>query len=246
MKEIHPTAVIGLDVKLGNDVSIGPFTCIYGPASIGAGTVIGSHCLLGDPGGASQSPIHIGVGCVIRSHTVIYAGCHLADGVQTGHRVTMRSGCHVGEQCMIGTASDLQGDLQIGRYSRLHSDVHLCQGSNVGGFVFIYPRVTFTNDRYPPSQQTTAPSVADYTQVGAGSMLMPGVRIGRHCLIAALSLVNTDFDDDAFLKGTPARRVGRASEMRQREEVLYPWPQRFDRNMPWQGIDFDQWTEREP
>jgi hypothetical protein len=33
--------------------------------------------------------------------------------------------------------------------------------------------------------------------------------------------------------------------MREREEVLYPWPQRFDRNMPWQGIDFDQWTERE-
>jgi len=245
MKGVHPTAIIGPQVQLGTDVSIGPFTLIDGDVTIGNGTQIGSHCLLCGQTDAASAPLRIGARCVVRSHSIIYDGCRLAEGVQTGHRVTLRSGCDIGAHCMIGTGCDLQGDLRVGRYSRLHSDVHLCQGSDVGSYVFIYPRVTFTNDRYPPSHTTMAPTVADYTQVGAGSMLMPGVRIGKNCLVAAMSLVNSDFEDDSFLKGTPARRVGRASEMRERDEVLYPWPQRFDRNMPWQGIDFDQWTERE-
>ena len=26
-------------------------------------------------------------------------------------------------------------------------------------------------------------------------------------------------------------------------EAHYPWPNRFDRGMPWMGVDYNQWLE---
>lgn len=232
MNPIHPTALLVGEVSLCQDVEIGPYTIVNGPCHIGSGTTIGSHCLIGE-GDPAFGPITIGPNCVVRSHSVVYFGVEMGNNCETGHAVVIRDRSVIGNFCMIGTASDLQGDLSIGHHSRLHSDVHLCRGSKVGQFVFIYPRTTFTNDKYPPSELTHGPSVGDYTQIGAGSLLMPGISIGQHCLIAAHSVVTKNFGDDQFVKGSPAKALGKASEIRVDHQPLYPWPQRFDRGMPW-------------
>lgn len=45
--KIHPTAIVHKNVKLANDVEIGPYSIIEDEVSIGSGTVIGSHCFVG-------------------------------------------------------------------------------------------------------------------------------------------------------------------------------------------------------
>ena len=45
------------------------------------------------------------------------------------------------------------------------------------------------------------------TWVGARSILLPGVTIGRRCLVAAGSIVSRDFGDDVLVAGNPAREI---------------------------------------
>ena len=45
------------------------------------------------------------------------------------------------------------------------------------------------------------------TWVGARSIILPGVTIGRRCLIAAGSVVSRDVPDDTLVAGNPARVV---------------------------------------
>jgi len=44
--QIHSTALVSKKAKLGEDVSVGPYSVISGGVVIGAGTKIGSHCVL--------------------------------------------------------------------------------------------------------------------------------------------------------------------------------------------------------
>ena len=43
---IHPSAVIGEEVQIADNVTIGPFCLIEGKVKIGKGTILHSHCVL--------------------------------------------------------------------------------------------------------------------------------------------------------------------------------------------------------
>ena len=51
-------------------------------------------------------------------------------------------------------------------------------------------------------------SIGAYSFVGAGSVILPGVTVGRGVLIAAMSLVTRDVPDYAIVRGQPAKVVG--------------------------------------
>jgi acetyltransferase-like isoleucine patch superfamily enzyme len=50
--------------------------------------------------------------------------------------------------------------------------------------------------------------IGDYTFIGAGSIVMPGVSLGKGCLVGAGSLVNMSAPDFSLLRGSPAQIVG--------------------------------------
>ena len=50
--------------------------------------------------------------------------------------------------------------------------------------------------------------IGAYSFVGAGSVILPGVRVGRGVLVAAMSLVTRDVPDYAIVRGQPAKVVG--------------------------------------
>ena len=50
--------------------------------------------------------------------------------------------------------------------------------------------------------------IGEFTFVGAGSTIMPGVTLGRGCLVSANSLVTKSAPDYAILRGSPAKIVG--------------------------------------
>ena len=56
----------------------------------------------------------------------------------------------------------------------------------------------------------TAPvSVGEGTLIGMGSVILPGVTIGRHCMIGANSVVSRDIPDFCVAAGAPARIIRR-------------------------------------
>ena len=49
--------------------------------------------------------------------------------------------------------------------------------------------------------------IGDGTWVGARAIILPGVTIGRRCLVAAGSVVSKDVSDDTLVAGNPARAI---------------------------------------
>lgn len=71
---IHKTAVIGDNVQLGNNISVGAYVVIEDGASIGNDCIIKSHVHIGHD-------VKLGDGCVIHPHVTIYDNCQLGSQV---------------------------------------------------------------------------------------------------------------------------------------------------------------------
>jgi len=78
---------------------------------------------------------------------------------------------------------------------------------SIGSNCFIAPRVTFTNDKYPPSGKPNWKHtvIEDDVAIGAGSTILPGVRIKKGALIGAGSVVTHDIGENEVWCGNPAK-----------------------------------------
>ncbi len=239
---IHPTAFVADGAEVASDVEVGAFTLIHPGARIGGGTVIGSHCSIGEPTELAQDrPLILGSGCIVRSHSVLYAGSTFQDGLETGHHVTLREGIVAGPNLRVGTLADLQGDTTFGRYVRLHSAVQVHKGSTIGDFVWIFPSAVLTNDPHPPSDVAFAGVVVEeYAVIAAMACVVSGVRVGARSLVAASSMVTRDVPPDSVVRGAPARLVGPTSGVILRDgsgAPAYPWTTHFHRGYPQHVLD---------
>ena len=80
---IHSTAIIGENVVLGENISIGPYTIIDENVVIGANTIIESHCRIKAQCTIGESNI-IASHCVIGAKTTIGSNCKFESGVNLG------------------------------------------------------------------------------------------------------------------------------------------------------------------
>lgn len=247
---IDERAVVGEGAILGEGVTVGAFAVVYDGVTLGDGSFVGPHSILGEPPGdyydrADTAPdgCNIGAGSVIRSHTVIYDGVTAGPGLSTGHRVTIREGSRLGKDCRVGTMSDLQGDLTVGDHVRMHSSVHIGQLSTVESFVWIFPFVVLTNDPHPPSDTCTqGPTIRQFAVLATNSVIMPGIEVGAHALVGAMSLVTRDVLPHRIAAGSPARDVGAVESVRCKEgrlDPVYPWPAHFRRGYSDGAFEFD-------
>lgn len=245
---------LGKNVILGKNVKIGDGTIIYDNVEIGDNSIIANGCEIGEPLNdyySNENYINpktiIGRNSLIRSHSIIYAGSSFGDFFQTGHRVTIRENTEMGNNCSVGTLSDIQGFVKFGNYCRLHSNVHICQKAIIGNFVFFYPYVVLTNDPTPPSEICIGPTIGDYSQITTGSLIMPGIKIGENCLVAAGSIVTKDVDDFSLVLGVPAQKKCDIRDIKSRynkNESYYPWMYNFKRGMPWKDIGYIEWLKK--
>ena len=79
--------------------------------------------------------------------------------------------------------------------------------------MFIGPGVTCTDDRHPkilaPGESYTAepPTIEDFVSIGAGAVILPGVRIGHHAKVAAGAIVTRHVAPHTLVRCLPARVV---------------------------------------
>jgi len=82
----------------------------------------------------------------------------------------------------------------------------------VGDDVFIGPNATFANDKYPRSKmlrQKTADTIIESgASIGAGAIILPGVKIGRKAMVGAGAVVTRSVPPNAIVTGNPARISG--------------------------------------
>lgn len=247
---ISPTATIGKNARIGDN------TVIYDNVIIGDNVTICNDCVIGEPTNSYyknsdtyQNPeCKIGDNSMIRSHCIIYAGSSFGEGLITGHRATVREGARFGAHCLISTLVDVQGKCTVGNYSRLYSNVHLGEKTALGDYVFVYPYTVFTNDPLPPSGQMSGSTVGDYSIITVHCSVLPGVKIGTHCLVGANSVISRDIEDYSFAIGSPAKKLKDVREIPSKENMNishYPWPPNFDRGMPWEGKDYQSWLSEQ-
>jgi len=254
MKFNKKNIVISPSAKIGKNVKIGDNTVIYDNVEIGDNSIICNDCVLGEPLNAYYFDQHynnpilkIGHNALVRSHSILYAGSTIGDNFTCGHRVTIRENVIAGNYLSIGTLCDIQGYVTFGNYCRLHSNVHIGQQSTIGNFVFIYPYVVFTNDPHPPSNICKGPTVGDFTQIAVHTVILPMAIIGKNCLIGANSTVGGNYGDELLIVGSPAKSIGSVTSIKSKEKegvMHYPWMYHFERGMPWEGIGYDAWKEK--
>ena len=150
---VHPTAVIGRDVVLGENVSIQPFVVIEDEARIGADTVVGAHGYIGH--GAS-----VGAGCQLAPRVTVGARCVV------GSRVIIHSGAVLGSD---GFGFECSG----GRHVKIPQTgiVQIDDDVEIGA------NVTIDRARFGRTWIQEGTKIDNLVQIAHN------VVIGRHCLI---------------------------------------------------------------
>jgi UDP-2-acetamido-3-amino-2,3-dideoxy-glucuronate N-acetyltransferase len=90
--------------------------------------------------------------------------------------------------------------------------VQLWDGLRIGDDVFIGPNASFSNDKLPRSRQhqqrVLQTHVESGASIGAGAVVLPGIRIGRNAMVGAGAVVTRSVPPNAIVVGNPARIVG--------------------------------------
>jgi len=151
-------------------------------------------------------------------YCVIADEVSIGEGTRVGNFVLVRAQTRIGSGCTIGSYVDIEGDVVIGNNVSLQSACYITRGVVIEDDVFCGPRVTTMNDKTIVHRRPKltfdrkAPVIRRGARVGGGSVLLPGVTVGRNALVGAGSVVTRDVPDFAIVVGNPARVVGRVPE----------------------------------
>lgn len=116
--------------------------------------------------------------------------------------------CKVGENCKIDAYVYIEEGVTVGNNCKIRPFVFIPSGVTIEDNVFIGPNVTFTNDKYPKAQgewKLLPTRIRKGASIGANSVILPGLTIGKQALIGAGSVVTRDVPDYAIVSGNPAR-----------------------------------------
>jgi UDP-2-acetamido-3-amino-2,3-dideoxy-glucuronate N-acetyltransferase len=144
----------------------------------------------------------------------------LGAGCRVWRLAHVRERAQLGPGCIIGAGVYVGADVRLGRNCKVQNGALLYEGVELADGVFVGPQVCFTNDRLPravnPDLSLKAASdwelgrtrVGEGASVGACSVVLTGVTIGRWALVGAGAVVTHDVPAHALVLGTPARVRG--------------------------------------
>jgi acetyltransferase-like isoleucine patch superfamily enzyme len=143
----------------------------------------------------------------------------IGDGTSVWHLAQVREGAEIGERCIVGRGAYVGGGVRMGDGCKLQNYALVYEPAVLEEGVFVGPAVVLTNDQYPRSitpdgalkhaddWEAVGVTVRRGASIGARSVCVAPVTIGRWAMVAAGSVVTRDVPDFALVAGVPARRV---------------------------------------
>lgn len=190
---IHETAIIEDSVKLGENVSIGPYAVIRGEVSLGDNVIVGPHC-------------------VVEGHTTIGQGCQLFSGAVIGsppqdrkHQKHDRVFLTIGENNIFrefvtvnpGTIEG-GGETKIGKNNLFMACVHVAHDCIIGDDCVLANYVGLSGHV----------TIEDRAVIGGLTGIHQYTRVGYLSMIGGCSKVNQDAPPYSLVDGNPATLRG--------------------------------------
>jgi len=218
---IHPTALIGKKVKIGQGVTLGPYVVlgdavkIEEGAYLSSGVYIGNRVIIGKnsflyPRVTVLDDTIIGDDVVIHSGTVIgsdgFGFVKKEDGSyykipQTG-RVVLGDRVEIGANVAIDRATI--GETSIGSGCKIDNLVHIAHNVTLGKNVIIVALVGISGSS----------TLKDGVIMAGQSGVTEHVTIGDNSIVAAKSVVTKDIAPGSFVSGFPARPHSRQKKIK--------------------------------
>ena len=210
LEGIHPTAVIGENVNIGNNVSIGAHACL------GNNTKIGNNSII-HPGVVLYENVHIG------QNNELHANCVIHTSTRLGDRVTVHSNAVIGSEGFgfVPTPNGwykmpqtgivvLENDVEVGCGSTIDrpavGETKIGSGTKIDNLVQIGHGVTTGEGCAMAAQVGIAGGailgngVILAGQVGVGNR----VKVGNHVVASSKCGVHADVPDNEVISGFPA------------------------------------------
>jgi len=160
MKNIHPTAIVNPEAKLGDNLSVGPYAIIEGDVEIGNDCSIGPHAVIYSGArignrvkifqGASVANLPqdlkfsdeptlfiIGDDTVIREFAALHRGTKETGKSQVGKNCLLMAYSHIPHDCSVGDNCIIANAVQIGGHSHIEDWVIIGGSTAVHQFTLI-------------------------------------------------------------------------------------------------------------
>lgn len=136
--------------------------------------------------------------CDIDRGTVIWGNCNIYKSAK------------IGKGCSIGNGTEIGHNVIIGDNVRIGAQCFIPEGVEIEDDVFIAPKVTFSNDKYPPSNRESWGNIVvrKGAIIGMGSIILPCVEIGAKAKIGAGSVVTKNVPAGELWYGIAAHAHG--------------------------------------
>lgn len=153
---------------------------------------------------------------MILKNITIISGAYV-DPTSSINNVTLHANVKIAKRCSIFGSED--GILEIGEnsYVGMNTIINGFRAKiKIGCNVSIAQSVNIMSDSGPNASEEmqkffplTIGSVVigDHSWIGTNSVIMPGVQLGKFCVVAANSFVTTSFDDFSVIGGNPAKLI---------------------------------------
>ncbi|MDY0279161.1 MAG: DapH/DapD/GlmU-related protein [Salinivirgaceae bacterium] len=140
----------------------------------------------------------------------------IGENTQIWQFCVILKGAKIGVNCNINFNVFIENDVEIGNNVTVKPGVQIWDGLLIEDNVFIGPNVTFINDKYPRSkqypEQFAQTLLKEGASIGAGSVILCGLTIGKNSMIGAGSVVTKSIPDNELWYGNPAKFIRKLKE----------------------------------
>jgi UDP-N-acetylglucosamine acyltransferase len=187
---VHPTAIVGTDCELADDVSVGPYAVIRNGTIIGPRTSVDAHALLEYATIGADCQIYFGAAIGGPPQDQSYRGeptrVIVGDRNVIREYVTIHRATGEGNATRIGDDNLLMACTHLGHNCQVHNHVTLSTLSGMSGHVILEDRVI----------------------IGGMAGSHQRVRVGKLAMVSGYSKLSQDVPPFSLVDGKPARVIG--------------------------------------
>lgn len=155
---------------------------------------------------------------MIHARSVVHADCRLGEGVRVWQFASVLRGARLGDGSSVGGCAVVDG-ARLGARARIGHGAQIHPGVVAGDDLFVGPGAIICNDPWPwldakdfdlaalIEGRSITVLIEDKVTIGAGAIVLPGVRLGKGCVVAAGIIVRRDVPPGQITLGGEMREV---------------------------------------